>query len=410
MHAHRAHAALDRALAATPRTACTPVRAKSTRWRAHSSPPPIRPVTWPVSAATPTSAGSAHACSRQPSVTVIVGRPSLAESADVVVDAAVELRDGVPGARFLSALRRGNVHGALDMGLAPGLLPGRVALGDGSADAARRVAECAGATRPRRPRHPRSRRRRSHHDARAARLPTRCATSPTAISPGRALETRRPADRGRSVRQRVGAPTPTSCSRRPARPRSRARSPTSKVASARWRNKSRRRAPLAPTGSSPPIWRRSSARACGSSRTSRSGTRSRGSRRRTPVSTRRPIADGVARARRARAYTPDRPLGRARGRSPLRRRRRALLLVATRTMYDQGVGLQHSPSSAHLAPSTSVRLNPADFDKLGCRQRHYRAAWPRPEVRSTHRRSPTAACPRGQQRWSSTKPTHRPPR
>jgi NADH-quinone oxidoreductase subunit G len=43
----------------------------------------------------------------------------------------------------------------------------------------------------------------------------------------------------------------------------------------------------------------------------------------------------------------------------------ALLLVATRTMYDQGVGLQNSPSSAHLAPSTSVRLNPADFDKLG---------------------------------------------
>ena len=33
--------------------------------------------------------------------------------------------------RFLSGLRRGNVHGAIDMGLAPGLLPGRVALADG---------------------------------------------------------------------------------------------------------------------------------------------------------------------------------------------------------------------------------------------------------------------------------------
>ena len=43
----------------------------------------------------------------------------------------------------------------------------------------------------------------------------------------------------------------------------------------------------------------------------------------------------------------------------------SLLLVATRTMYDQGVGLQNSPSSAHLAPSTAVCLNPADFDKLG---------------------------------------------
>ena len=42
-----------------------------------------------------------------------------------------------------------------------------------------------------------------------------------------------------------------------------------------------------------------------------------------------------------------------------------LLLVATRTMYDQGVGLQHSPSSAHLAPVASLRLNPADFGKLG---------------------------------------------
>src|SRR5690606_34732152 len=33
--------------------------------------------------------------------------------------------------RFLSALRRGNVHGALDMGLAPGLLPGRTDLDAG---------------------------------------------------------------------------------------------------------------------------------------------------------------------------------------------------------------------------------------------------------------------------------------
>jgi NADH-quinone oxidoreductase subunit G len=37
----------------------------------------------------------------------------------------------MPDARFLSALRRGNVHGALDMGLAPGILPGRVSLDDG---------------------------------------------------------------------------------------------------------------------------------------------------------------------------------------------------------------------------------------------------------------------------------------
>ena len=39
----------------------------------------------------------------------------------------------IPHVRFLSALRRGNVHGALDMGLAPGLLPGRTSLDDGGA-------------------------------------------------------------------------------------------------------------------------------------------------------------------------------------------------------------------------------------------------------------------------------------
>jgi NADH-quinone oxidoreductase subunit G len=64
-------------------------------------------------------------------VTVIVGRASLAESAATIVDAALALRDALPGARFLSALRRGNVHGALDMGLAPGLLPGRTTLAAG---------------------------------------------------------------------------------------------------------------------------------------------------------------------------------------------------------------------------------------------------------------------------------------
>jgi NADH-quinone oxidoreductase subunit G len=70
-------------------------------------------------------------------VVVVLGRPSLAEPADHVARAAAVLarRDGT---RFLPALRRANVLGALDMGLAPGLLPGRVALetvGDGLAQA-----------------------------------------------------------------------------------------------------------------------------------------------------------------------------------------------------------------------------------------------------------------------------------
>ncbi len=63
-------------------------------------------------------------------VTVLLGRPSLAESAGPVVDAALALHDRLPEATFLSLLRRGNVHGAMDMGLAPGLLPGRASLAD----------------------------------------------------------------------------------------------------------------------------------------------------------------------------------------------------------------------------------------------------------------------------------------
>jgi NADH-quinone oxidoreductase subunit G len=63
-------------------------------------------------------------------VVVVLGRASLSESAAVSARAARSLRD-VPGVRFLSALRRGNVHGAIDSGLAPGFLPGRVSLDAG---------------------------------------------------------------------------------------------------------------------------------------------------------------------------------------------------------------------------------------------------------------------------------------
>ncbi|HEV2758368.1 MAG TPA: molybdopterin-dependent oxidoreductase, partial [Acidimicrobiales bacterium] len=65
------------------------------------------------------------------SVVVVLGRASLAETAESIADAAGVLANALPDATFLSALRRGNVHGALDMGLAPGILPGRVSLDDG---------------------------------------------------------------------------------------------------------------------------------------------------------------------------------------------------------------------------------------------------------------------------------------
>jgi NADH-quinone oxidoreductase subunit G len=61
-------------------------------------------------------------------VRVVIGRQSVAESADAVVDAASALLARKPDTTFLPVLRRANVRGALDMGLAPGLLPGRVDL------------------------------------------------------------------------------------------------------------------------------------------------------------------------------------------------------------------------------------------------------------------------------------------
>ncbi len=63
-------------------------------------------------------------------VTVVLGRQSVAEAPDGLVDAAAVLVEARPDTRFLSGLRRSNVHGALDMGLAPGLLPGRTSLAD----------------------------------------------------------------------------------------------------------------------------------------------------------------------------------------------------------------------------------------------------------------------------------------
>jgi NADH-quinone oxidoreductase subunit G len=67
---------------------------------------------------------------RSGDVVVVLGRSDVAESADATVRVAEALA-GLPGAKFLVALRRGNVRGALDLGLAPGFLPGRVTLDAG---------------------------------------------------------------------------------------------------------------------------------------------------------------------------------------------------------------------------------------------------------------------------------------
>jgi NADH-quinone oxidoreductase subunit G len=61
-------------------------------------------------------------------VVIVLGRSSVAEDASFVEAAARSLAAALPKARFLPALRRGNVLGALDMGMSPGILPGRVGL------------------------------------------------------------------------------------------------------------------------------------------------------------------------------------------------------------------------------------------------------------------------------------------
>ena len=67
-------------------------------------------------------------------VTVVVGRGNLAESPRYAADAVGTLQSLVPDARFLPMLRRGNVLGALEMGLSPGFLPGGVRRGGGTVD------------------------------------------------------------------------------------------------------------------------------------------------------------------------------------------------------------------------------------------------------------------------------------
>ncbi len=54
-----------------------------------------------------------------PGAVVVLGRPSTAEAPNFVTDAALVLNARLPGVKFLSALRRANVHGALAAGLAP---------------------------------------------------------------------------------------------------------------------------------------------------------------------------------------------------------------------------------------------------------------------------------------------------
>jgi len=65
-------------------------------------------------------------------VVFVVGRVNVGESA-VIVEAAIRtFAESFPEAKFLTTLRRSNVHGALDMGLSPGLFPGRTIKAEGA--------------------------------------------------------------------------------------------------------------------------------------------------------------------------------------------------------------------------------------------------------------------------------------
>jgi NADH-quinone oxidoreductase subunit G len=85
-----------------------------------------------VAGVEPAAVAQAAALLAKGPVTVILGRTNVADDGSGVVAAAAAIHAAHPEVRFLSALRRANVHGALDMGLAPGLLPGRTTLAQGA--------------------------------------------------------------------------------------------------------------------------------------------------------------------------------------------------------------------------------------------------------------------------------------
>jgi len=65
-------------------------------------------------------------------VVFVVGRANVGESAVIVETAIRTFAESFPKAKFLTTLRRSNVNGALDMGLSPGLFPGRTIKAEGS--------------------------------------------------------------------------------------------------------------------------------------------------------------------------------------------------------------------------------------------------------------------------------------
>ncbi|HYZ99454.1 MAG TPA: NADH-quinone oxidoreductase subunit NuoG, partial [Acidimicrobiales bacterium] len=84
-----------------------------------------------VAGVAPEAIEAAAALLAERQVTVVLGRANLAESPRSIAAAARAVHEAHPHVRFLSGLRRGNVRGALELGLTPGVLPGRVTLDAG---------------------------------------------------------------------------------------------------------------------------------------------------------------------------------------------------------------------------------------------------------------------------------------
>ena len=262
-------------------------------------------------------------------VTIVLGRPSLAEGESTIVDAVAALLDAFPDAGVLTVLRRANVHGALDMGLAPGLLPGHVTLDDGrrrgSPSAWRHGAGGRGLDAAGDP-HGRGRRRASTPSCCSA--PTRSPTSPTATSPA-----------GPSSGADTSSPSTPTAPRRSSGPRSCCRPPGPARSPGTTTNIEGRVLTARPEGhaaghgprrlaASPPSSPSASAPTSASSRSTASGTRSSGWRRATPASPPSVLAWAPPARRRAHAARPRAPArarrhpGHHRQPAPRHRRRR----------------------------------------------------------------------------------------
>ncbi|MGF1616847.1 MAG: NADH-quinone oxidoreductase subunit NuoG [Acidimicrobiia bacterium] len=77
-------------------------------------------------------------------VVAIVGQASLADAPELAESVAGFVRDRAATAKIMPLVERANTYGALDMGLSPDLLPGRVAYGAGQMDAWGELPEGAG--------------------------------------------------------------------------------------------------------------------------------------------------------------------------------------------------------------------------------------------------------------------------